>query len=327
MKNLELAKLFERTADALALLEDNVFKISAYHKIARILEDMPDDIATADLDHIPGIGKSSAEHIREYLRTGQISEFEDIFSQIPTGVLQMLKIPTLGPKTAATLWHEAGITTIEQLKTAIEAGTLTDLLGLGEKKLQKIKQNLTHLETNAGRIRLGQAFAIANEIVEFLKTLSGITNAQHAGSLRRGKETIGDIDIVIQTPPQKKSPGTAVPGLTTAALIANAIRQANFCHTLLESGPTKISFRTLTATQVDIRIVPQNSFGAALQYFTGSQAHNIKLRELATKKGYKLNEYGLFKNEKQIAGKTEEEIYTALNLPFIPPELREDRGE
>ena len=350
MKNLELAKLFEHAAEVLALLEENAFKIIAYRKIARVLEELPDDIeklaAANKLETIPGIGKSSADHILEYLRSGQIAEFEDLFSQIPAGVLQMMKIPTLGPKTASILWREGGITSIEQLKAGIDAGTLAELKlkGLGEKKLQKIRENLAHLETTAGRLRLGEAFQIATEIVAFLKTLPGVIHAQYCGSLRRGKETIGDIDIAVcipndnddQSRDRKGATGTDSPHgrtLPVAAQIADAIRQSDFCGSVIQAGPTKTSFRTPppTGIQVDVRIVPEESFGAALQYFTGSQAHNVKLREMAIKKGLKLNEWGVFKvignKEQQIAGDTEESVYAALGLPWIPPELREDHGE
>ncbi len=204
MKNLEIAKLFERTADVLALLEENAFKVLAFKKIARVLEDLPTDVATLaeanELDAIPGIGKSSAEKIKEYLLTDRIAEFDDIFAQVPTGVLEIMRIPTVGPKTAALLWHEAGITTVEGLKTGIDAGTITGIKGIGDKKLQKIKENMAHLAASSGRVRIGEALPIAQQLVDDLKKIPGVKNVMYCGSLRRGKETIGDIDIAVAAP-------------------------------------------------------------------------------------------------------------------------------
>jgi DNA polymerase (family 10) len=323
MKNLEVAKLFERAADILALLEENTFKILAYRKIARVLEDLPADIeklaAAGELGSVPGIGKSSADRIKEYLATGRISDFEDLLSQVPAGVLQMTKIQSLGPKTAVLLWREGGITTIEDLKVKIDDGSLTHLKGLGEKKLQKIKENLAHVETSSGRIRIGEALPIALQLVGFLEQLPNVIDAQYCGSLRRGRETIGDIDIAVSAKKEH------------AAAIGEALTKHRFAASVIQVGESKTSIRTGNGIQVDVRVVPPESFGAALQYFTGSQAHNVHLRELAVKKKLKLNEWSLAKvedgKEIPIAGKTEEEIYNALGMAWIPPEMREDRGE
>jgi DNA polymerase (family 10) len=326
MKNIEIAKLFERAADILALLEENTFKILAYRKIARVLEELPSDVeklaAAGELDKVAGIGKSSAERIAEYLRTGKIADFDDLLAQVPPGVLQMTKIPSLGPKTAVLLWREGGITTIEDLKTKIDDGSLTSLKGLGEKKLQKIKENLAHLATSSGRIRIGEALPIALVLTDFLAKLPNVLDAQYCGSLRRGKETIGDIDIAVSAKKQH------------AKTIGEAVTKHNFCASIIQLGESKTSFRTGNGVQVDVRVVPPESFGAALQYFTGSQAHNVCLREIAIKKGLKLNEWSLSKienggggKETPIAGKTEKEIYNALGMAWIPPEMREDKGE
>jgi DNA polymerase (family 10) len=323
MKNIEIAKLFERAADILALLEENTFKILAYRKIARVLEELPSDVeklaAAGELDKVAGIGKSSAERIAEYLRTGKIADFEDLLAQVPPGVLQMTKISSLGPKTAVLLWREGGITTIEDLKAKIDDGSLTSLKGLGEKKLQKIKENLAHLATSSGRIRIGEALPIALVLTDFLAKLPNVLDAQYCGSLRRGKETIGDIDIAVSA---KKEHAKA---------IGEAVTKHNFCASIIQLGESKTSFRTGNGVQVDVRVVPPESFGAALQYFTGSQAHNVCLREKAIKLGLKLNEWSLSKvengKETPIAGKTEKEIYNALGMVWIPPEMREDKGE
>jgi DNA polymerase (family X) len=323
LKNLEIAKLFERTAEVMAVLGENSFRVLAYKKIARVLEDLPHDVvklaASEELESVPGIGKSSAEKIKEYLRTGRIEEFDDVLAQIPVGVMEMIKIPSVGPKTAAILWHEGGVTTIEGLKAAIDAGTLTEIKGLGEKKLLKIKENLTHLTASAGRIRLGDAMPLAVEFVAFLKGLPGVVNAQYCGSLRRGKETIGDVDITVAAVDEH------------AGAIAEAVTKHVFTATVIQTGQSKTSVRTGNGVQIDVRVVPPESWGAAIQYFTGSQAHNVRVRELAVKKGMKVNEWGVYKladgKEEKIAGETEEGVYEAVGMCWIPPEIREDRGE
>lgn len=319
MINQDIAKLFEHTADVLAVQGANSFRVLAYRKVARVLDDMPESVETLAktdaLEQVPGIGESSAEKIREYIRTGKVSEFEEIWSEVPQGVLAIMRIPTVGPKTAALLWQEGGITSVEQLKEKLEKGTIKELPGLGEKKLAKIKQNLEHLEQNTGRVRLGQAYRIAVELVAYIKTIDGVIEAEYCGSLRRARETIGDIDIAVSA---KDGAGEK---------ISTAITAHPMTAEVIGSGPTKTSIRTADGTQVDVRIVPPESFGAAVQYFTGSKEHNVRLREIAIKQGYKLNEWGLFKGEKSVAGKTEAEIYHALGMACVPPEMRENRGE
>jgi DNA polymerase (family X) len=323
MKNLEVAKIFERTADVLALLDENAFRILAYRKIARTLEELPQAIEklaeSGELDSVPGIGKSSAEKIQEFLRTGKVAEFDDLLAQIPPGVLEILRIPSVGPKTAMLLWREGGITTVEMLKAGIEKKSLLNIKGVGEKKLQKILENLQHLAASSGRIRLGEALPIAEEFTAFLRTLPGVRDATYCGSLRRGKDTIGDIDIAVSSP------------LDNGPAIAAAVTKHAMTGSIIQVGASKTSIRTGNGVQIDVRVVPPESFGAALQYFTGSLAHNVKLRELAIKKGLKLNEWGVFRVEKEkeikIAGETETDVYAALDLAFVPPEMREDRGE
>ena len=326
MKNLELAKLFERVADVLALLDENAFKIIAYRKIARVLEELPEAVEKVaeegGLEKIAGIGKGSAEKIREYLRAGKVAEFEEVMAKVPAGVLEMIRIPSLGPKTAALLWKEAGITTVAELKQKIEAKALLEIKGVGEKKLQKILENLEHLATSSGRVRIGEALPIAEELTEFLRGLPGVKAAQYCGSLRRGKETIGDIDIAVSAP------------LSKGLAIAEAVTKHPLASSVIQKGESKTSFRTTTGLQVDVRVVPEESFGAAIQYFTGSKEHNVKLREMAIKKGMKVNEWGVYRlpkkeggKEEKIAGETEESVYAALGLAWMPPEMREDKGE
>lgn len=319
MKNLEIAALFARTADVLAMQDENPFRILAYRKVARVLEEMPEDVeqlaASDKLEETPGIGTSTAGRIREYLRGGRIAEFEDIWGQVPAGVMEMMRIPSVGPKTAALLWQQAGITSVDELKLRLEKGDIQGIKGIGEKKLEKIKQNLAHLAQSAGRIRIGEALPLAQELCAYLRALEGVERVEFCGSLRRGKETIGDVDIAVAASKQH------------AAALAAKIVTHPFVAEVLGSGATKTSFRTGNGVQVDVRVVPPESFGAALQYFTGSQAHNVHLRQIALDQGYKLNEWGLFQGDQHVAGRTEDEIYHTLGLSCMPPEMREDTGE
>jgi len=319
MKNLEIAAMFERTAEVMSVIGENSFRVLAYKKIARALEDLPHDVAeiakTGGLEDIPGIGASSAEKIREYLRTGTITEFQSIWSQVPAGVMEMIKIPSVGAKTAALLWHHAGIQSVQELKDAIDAGKLTDIPSLGQKKLDKIKLNISFLSQSSGRVRIGRALPLALEWVGFLRSLPGVERAEYGGSLRRGKETIGDIDIAVAADEAH------------APAIAKAVASHHLTSEVIGSGDTKTSVRTAAGIQVDVRVVPLESFGAAMQYFTGSLAHNVRLRTFAVAKGLKLNEWGVYQGDKMLAGKSEEEVYATLGLACLPPEMREDHGE
>jgi DNA polymerase (family 10) len=329
VKNQEIASLFGKMADILALLGENSFKILAYRKIARVVEELPDAVEklaekSGALEGVEGIGKSSAEKIREYLHSGKVAEFVDLESQVPAGVLEMMKIPTLGPKTAAMLWREGGVTTVAELKAKIADGSLLSvgIKGLGDKKLKKIEENLAYLATSSGRIRLGEAMPIAEAFVEFLLGVKGVEKAQYCGSLRRGKETIGDIDIAVAA------------DMKHGESIGEAVAKHPLAAQVIQVGESKTSIRANTAggtIQVDVRVVPPESYGAAIQYFTGGLAHNVKLREMAVKMGMKVNEWGVYDvkggKEKKIAGETEEGVYAALGLAWMPPEMREDRGE
>ncbi len=328
MKNQEIAAAFEKAADLLALLDENAFRVIALRKVARAIEEMPGAVETlaqeGGLEEVPGIGKSSAERIREYLKSGKIAEFEELASQVPAGVLEVMRIPTVGPKTAALLWREGGVTSVAQLMKEIELGEASALLkikGVGAKKLAKMKENLAHVAASSGRIRLGEAMPIAEEISDFLRGLPGVTAVQYCGSLRRGKETIGDIDIAVAAPLEK--------GLA----IGEAVTKHRMCASVIQLGESKTSIRASGRfnIQVDVRVVPAESFGAAIQYFTGSKEHNVKLREMAIKMGMKVNEWGVYKisgeKETKIAGETEEGVYAALGLKWMPAEMREAHGE
>jgi len=329
--NDALAALFSEIADVLDLTGANAFRVNAHRKVARILEESGEDLVSvaraepARLREIPGIGEGSAAKIEEFARTGKVREHDELLASVPAGVPALLRIPGLGPKRVATLWKEGGIESADDLRRRLADGTLTGLPGMGPKTLKAISDSLAFLDTTRGRIRLGEAAAIAAELVRALQATGAATRISHAGSLRRGKETIGDIDIVASS--------------GAPAVLHEALRTAPGVAATLAGGDTKTSVRTSHGVQVDLRTVDDAQFGAALLYFTGSKEHNVRLRERAQRMGMRLNEYGLFREEPgaegtpqgrgapPVAARTEEEVYAALGLPWIPPELREDHGE
>jgi len=317
MKNKELADLFEKMADILEFKGENPFKISAYRKASRILGDLTQDIEeiteSGRLKDVPGIGEGMAQKIVEYLRTGKISKYEEIKKGISDELIAMMEIPGMGPKTLSMIHKERGIDSLSKLEKAIEDGSLIGLPGIGEKKVDNIKRGIQLLKQSKGRMNLGIAFPVARRIVEALREKTGFEKIQWAGSLRRMKENIGDIDILATGPNQEK--------------IIHVFTHLPEVREILASGETKASVIVEGGVQIDLRVVDEDSYGAALQYFTGSKAHNIHLRGIAKAKGIKINEYGVFKGEKKIGGRDEEDVYKALGMVWIEPELREDRGE
>jgi len=319
LKNIELSRIFEQIAKILKIKEENPFKIRAYEKITLVLENLPIDIETiyhqGGLNNIPGVGTGIAKKIEEFLTTGKLEYYEKLKETIPSGVIELLDISEVGPKTAKLLYEELGVDNIDKLEKAVREHQIKDLPGMGEKSETNILRGIELYKRRKERFLLGRALPLAEEMVESLSQLKETDKISFAGSLRRKKETIGDIDILItsQNPEKIMRTFTSLP----------QVRE------ILAEGPTKSSIITKDDLHIDVRVVEPISFGAALQYFTGSKAHNIKLRELALKRGLKINEYGVFEVESgnRIAGEKEEEVYQALNLPFIPPELREDRGE
>ncbi|MCK4271085.1 DNA polymerase III, partial [bacterium] len=317
MKNKEIAELFERMADILQLKEENAFKINAYRKASRIIRDLSQNIEqlsqAGTLRDIPGVGEGIAKKIREYLETGRISKYEQIRQSLPEGLLEMMTIPGMGPKTVVLVHKALGISSVAQLEKGVKQGRLRDLPGMGPKKEENILRGIALLRQSAKRIPLGVAIPIVDEIVEQIKGRIKVGTILPAGSLRRMKETIGDIDILVAG-----GDGRRIIGVFTKMPQVQEI---------LAAGATKGSVIVHGGIQVDLRVVPQASHGAALQYFTGSKAHNIHLREIAKAKGMKISEYGVFRGKRKIGGRKEEEIYAALSLDWIPPEMREDRGE
>lgn len=320
MKNKEIAIIFSRIADALEIKGETGFKVIAYRKASRILEDLTEDIEDISkekrLQEISGIGSGIAKKIEEYLKTGYMKKFDEAISDIPEGLLELLNIQNVGGKTVHLAYKQLGVKSIEDLKRVIDDGSLARLYGLGEKKVENIKKGITIYEHAQERIHIFEAANIVEEVIDYLKEAPHIGRISPAGSLRRMRETVGDIDILATGKDGAKIIDyfTQFPGVTRT----------------LAAGKTKGSVMISAEKgerQVDLRIVDESEYGSALQYFTGSKAHNIKLRSLAKEMGLKISEYGVFRGEKKIAGTKEEEIYRTLNLAFIPPELREDRGE
>jgi len=317
MKNKELADLFNKMADILEFKDENPFKISAYRKASRVLGDLTQDIQeiaeSGELKKVPGIGEGMAQKIEEYLRTGKVSKFEEVRKGVSDELIAMMEIPGMGPKTLALLHKERRIGNLSQLEKAVENGSLIGLPGMGEKKVDNIRRGIQLLMQSKGRMNLGMAFPVAKRIVKILREKTGSDKVEWAGSLRRMRENIGDIDILATGPSHEK--------------IIYAFTHLPDVKEVLASGETKASVIMEGGVQIDLRVVEEDSYGAALQYFTGSKAHNIHLRGIAKAKGIKINEYGVFRGEKKIGGKEEQDVYRALGMDWVEPELREDRGE
>ncbi|WP_428936849.1 DNA polymerase/3'-5' exonuclease PolX [Fontivita pretiosa] len=333
--NQELSQLFRTLSAIMEIRGEPVFKAIAFSKVSRILENLPIDIRAAvedgTIEQIEGIGPHSRRIIEEYVRTGRSSDYDQAIASIPEGLIPMLQIPGLGPKTIALFWKERGITNLEELTRALEDGSLKGLKGIGEKKLEAIRQGIRMRAQAAQRMGIGEALPVAEQLLAGLRALKQVTQAEIAGSLRRRKETIGDVDLVC-----------ACKDGASGAQITSAFTRFPEVSTVLGEGPTKASIVTASGLQVDLRVVPEENFGAALLYFTGSKDHNVRVRGLAQEKGMTLNEWGLYKLQeyekiqkkpgeapklKPLASRTEAEIYRKLGMSYIEPELREDRGE
>jgi DNA polymerase (family 10) len=318
MKNQQIAKIFNEIAELLELKGENVFRIRAYRRAAQNIDGLSKDVAALseeELEAIPGIGKDLANKVHEYLETGKIAKHEELKKEIPEGVLQLLQIPGLGPKKAKMLFDMLKVKSIEELEAAIRKGKLSGLPGIQKKTEENILQGIELLKRGTERRPLGRVLPLAEDIVRRVRDAAPVDKIEIAGSIRRMKETIKDIDILTTS----KNP---------EAVMDVFVKLPHVTRVLMH-GPTKSSVITEEGIQVDLRVVEEDSFGAALQYFTGSKQHNIKLREMAVKAGLKINEYGVFKEpgDKKVGGKKEEDVYKALKLPYIPPELREDTGE
>jgi len=319
MQNVEIARLFEELADLLELDGANPFRVRAYRNASRTLEALSADVATivgrdpGELQQLEGIGKDLADKIVVIVRTGALPQLEELKTKLPPGVVQMLRIPGLGPKKVAALFKELGLETLDSLKQAAEQGRIAELKGFGKKTEQSILEGLALATEASQRVFLADAKAEADAIVADLQKLGSITQATVAGSCRRRKETVGDLDVLVTSIDYN----AAMDRLAANPLVVK----------VLARGDTKQRVRLKSGLELDLRVVPDESFGAASQYFTGSKEHNIVIRRRAQERGLKLNEYGLFRGDELVASRTEEEVYAAVDLPWIPPELRENRGE
>ncbi len=330
--NAEIALRFNQIAQMMELLGEDRFRVNAHARAARSIADLTTNLADlADdrkaLMEIEGIGAKAADKIIEFCQTGKIAEHEELSDKVPAGLLDVLDVPGLGPKTVKLMWEQLDVESIDDLKRIIDDESILTLPRMGKKTVDNIKASLAFAEKAGERIPIGKAMPLAEAIVAEMAKTKGAKQVEFAGSLRRGRDTIGDIDILMVT--------------TDAEAAREAFCTMKGVEQVIARGETKCSVRLVRdkiAAQADLRILPKESWGAALMYFSGSKQHNVRLRERALKLDLTLNEYGLFplddddtppqhRGVKAVAGKTEEDIYKALNLSYIPPEVREDRGE
>lgn len=321
MINQEIARIFDQIADLLEITGGDRFRINSYRRTARILDEYGEDLSAVrrrgELQKITGIGKGTAERIEQYIDSGKIELHQELLAQVPTGLLELLKVPNLGPKKVQVLWQELEVTGPDRLREEIAAGRVAELPRFGARTAEKLLAGLDFMAQASQRTPLGLARKVADPIFEKVAAFDGVHRVEYAGSLRRGCETIGDIDLLCIA----EDGGAVVEQFTKLPEVVE----------VLAAGQTKGSVRVTNPAggrlQIDLRVVAAESFGAAWQYFTGSKAHNVRMREIAVKKGWKLNEYGLFEGEKSLAGREEKDVYKKFDYAYIPPELREDRGE
>lgn len=316
--NDEVEAILLEYAELLSILTEDPFKPRAYEKAARSVGGYAADLRGLDLKGIlaiPSVGKSIGEKIHEHLATGRIEDLEELRSRIPAGVREMMAVPGLGPKRAMLLYSELGIDGVDALAAAAEQHQLAELKGFGAKTEENILRGLQQLARAGGRVKVDVALDVAETILAELSGLRQVERAAYAGSLRRMAETIGDVDVLVAS--------------DEAGPIMEAFVSLPAVERVLARGDTKSSTLTRAGLQVDLRVISLEAWGAAMIYFTGSKAHNIRIREIAVRKGLKLNEYGLFdaKSGALVVAETEERVYEHLGLPWFPPTLREDRGE
>ena len=323
LDNAKISQTITMLADLLEFQGANAFKIRAYRNGARVIKDYPDSINSiieedpVSLVSIDGIGKGVAEKCMVLVETGELPQINEILEEIPRSVLDLLRIPGMGPKKGAMLYRELGIANLDQLKEACDAGVVADLKGFGAKTVESILSGIEIADAANKRVYWAKADATAKQILEYMQSCEDISKIELAGSYRRRRETVGDLDILVVS--------------ENAEAVMDHFGDYHLVESVIGRGDTKMSVRIEESLQVDLRVVPAESFGAALQYFTGSKDHNVVLRGLAKQKGLKINEYGVFKvegdSETYVAGASEEDVYAAMELPVFPPELREARRE
>lgn len=321
MSNQEVIRQFNEIADLLEIKGEDSFRAVSYRRAARAIEDLSEDLAEIaardELQKIAGVGKGTADRIKEYLATGKIALHEELACALPPGILKLVQIPGLGPKKIALLHEKLRIGSVEELEAAILDGRVAGLRGFGQKTADKLLDGIGFLSRSAGRTPLHIARPVADALREEVGALPGIQQVEVAGSVRRGKEMIGDLDLLCVASDGPAATG----GFTRLPLVRSVLAAGDTKASVLVDNPLGGEI------QADLRVVPAESFGAALQYFTGSKEHNVRLREKASRRGWKLNEYGLFEGDTLLAGGDEAGIYARLDLPYIPPELRENTGE
>lgn len=318
LHNVDIAETLRKMADLLEIEGANEFRVRAYRNAATTLLGLPQDVSVLlaegkDLAELPGIGHDLAGKIAEIVDTGTLEVLEKLETRVPPGLSDVLRVPGLGPKKVKILYDQLGIDSLEALRDAMESGKIRELPGFGEKTEENIREGLDRMQIEENRTRLIDAEHVATPLMAYIKATEGVKKAMIAGSFRRRKETVGDLDIV------------AIADCGDA--VTRAFTEYGEVHSVVSRGPTRSTVVLQPEFSVDLRVVPEACYGAALVYFTGSKAHNIALRKRAIARGWKLNEYGLFEGDSRIAGKTEEEIYARLDLPWIVPLLRENRGE
>jgi DNA polymerase (family 10) len=325
MDNPTMARLLAETADLLEIDGGDSFRIRSYRRAAEAAEQTTVNLVAAAEDIaqlllIPGIGKGMAANLQAISATGTLPLRDELLKKYGAEVLELLKLPGMGPKTVALLWSAAQIASIAQLSEAIEAGRLTGLPRMGAKQIEKLRKGIEDYRRSAGRFRIDEAEDAAQRISAWLMEFEGIEKVTPAGSLRRGRETAGDLDLLVT--------GPACAQEHTAAAVDHVAAYPGI-HDIIAKGENKVSFHLASGLQVDVRLLPTASYGAALQYFTGSKAHNVTLRQRALKMGYTLSEWALARLDdgSTVAAATEEEIYSALGMDWMPPELRENLGE
>jgi DNA polymerase (family X) len=326
MDNALMARLLEETADLLEIDGADSFRIRSYRRAAEAAEQTTVDLCAAAPDkakllEIPGIGKSMAANLQAIVATGSLPLRDELLARYGSGLLTLLKLPTMGPKTVALLWEAAKIDSVDALADAIDAGRLKGLPRMGEKQIEKLRKGIVDYRRSTGRFRIDVAEEEAHRISSYLLNFPGIDGVTPAGSLRRGRETVGDLDLLATGP--ACDPANTGPAVEYVAAYPGIVD-------IIAKGENKVSFHVGRGLQVDVRLLPSASYGAALQYFTGSKAHNVSLRQRALKMGYTLSEWSLARLDDEsvvVAAATEEEIYSALGVDWMPPEMRENLGE